>query len=729
MAQPMQFELYTPLGPETLRLSMLSARESLGEISEFRLSCISSDPDIDLDAILGKQGSVRITLPDGGARYLTGYFTRFAHSGTQGRYQSYEAILQPWPWFMTRTSDCRIFQNKTAPEIIKEVFADHNVAEFRDALSGSYAQREYCVQYRETDYDFVVRLMEEEGIYFYFEYERDKNVLVLADAYGAHNPVPGDAGFQFVDNQRTAEESNHITGWHFERVVQPGKARIVDYDFKRPKIKLDASASFPRGNDQSNHEIFDYPGDFVAQGEGEHFVRARLDEIQAQYELAQAHTNARTLGCGMLFKLSGHVRRDQNREYLVISCFIHLQAEGLEADGGGGSGYACDFSALASSQDFRPLRRTPRPFVRGIQTAVVVGPAGDEIYTDQYGRVKVQFFWDRLGKTDENSSCWIRVAHPWAGKNWGFVTIPRIGQEVVVEFLEGDPDRPLITGGVYNGEQMPPYELPANMTQSGIKSRSSKGGTPDNFNEIRFEDKKGAEQVFIHAEKNQDIEVENDETHWVGHDRRKTIDHDENVEVKNNRTEQVGVDESITIGNNRTESVGVNETIAIGVNRSESVGSNQSVTVGATDTLMVGTQRTHTVGINETIMIGAAQEITVGAARMLAVGISQSTTIGVNHSVNVGSSQSVDIGASQTLNVGASRNTSIGSTDHLKVGNNLVIEAGDSVTIKTGSASITMQKDGTIMIKGKNITLQGSGKVNVKASGEVIVKGSKVLQN
>ena len=237
----------------------------------------------------------------------------------------------------------------------------------------------------------------------------------------------------------------------------------------------------------------------------------------------------------------------------------------------GGSEYRCSFVAMSSKQQFRPRRLTPKPFVQGPQTAVVVGPGGDEIYTDKYGRVKVLFHWDRVGKKtkDENCSCWIRVSQPWAGKAWGGVTIPRIGQEVVVDFLEGDPDQPIITGRVYNAEQMPPYALPANMTQTGMKSRSSKGGGPDNFNEIRFEDLKGSEQVFIHAEKNQDIEVENDETHWVGHDRKKTIDHDETTHVKHDRTETVDNNETITIHGNRTETVDKDETITIGGNRTE----------------------------------------------------------------------------------------------------------------------------------------------------------------
>ena len=255
---------------------------------------------------------------------------------------------------------------------------------------------------------------------------------------------------------------------------------------------------------------------------------------------------------------------------------------------------------MPTAQQFRPKRITPKPFVQGPQTAVVVGPAGEEIYTDKYGRVKVQFHWDRRGKKDENSSCWIRVSHPWAGKNWGAIATPRIGQEVIVDFLEGDPDQPIITGRVYNAEQMPPYDLPANMTQSGVKSRSSKGGGPANFNEIRMEDKKGSEQLFIHAEKNQDIEVENDETHWVGHDRTKTIDHDETSHIKHDRTETVDNNETITIHGQRTETVDKNETITIHMNRGETVDLNETITIGGNRTITVSKSETATVALQRT---------------------------------------------------------------------------------------------------------------------------------
>ncbi len=448
---------------------------------------------------------------------------------------------------------------------------------------------------------------------------------------------------------------------------------------------------------------------------------------------------------------------------------MRAQLEAYESGSSAGN-YQCEFSTIPSDQQYRPPRRTPKPFVQGPQTAVVTGPSGEEIFTDKYGRVKVQFHWDRLAKNDEKSSCWVRVSHPWAGKNYGAIHIPRMGQEVVVDFLEGDPDQPLITGRVYNAEQMPPWELPANATQSGILTRSSKGGSAANANALRFEDKKGSEQVWLHAEKNQDIEVENDETHWVGHDRSKTIDHDETTQVKHDRTETVGNNETITIGVDRTESVGSNEKHhhrrephrVGGRQRNDHAsvptaprpsGSNESVTIGASQTHTVALQRTRAVGVNETVAIGAAQEIAVGAFQVVAVGAAQTITVGANRTLNVGANQSTSVGAAQTLKVGAARSVDVGAAlstkvgadesrtvtggrsadvgkdDALKVGKNLVIDAGDSVTIKTGSASISMKKDGTITIKGKDITINGSGKINVKASSDIVMKGSKILQN
>jgi type VI secretion system secreted protein VgrG len=609
------------------------------------------------------------------------------------------------------------------------------------------------VQYRETDFNFVARLLEHEGIYWYFEHTKGKHKLILVDSPSAHDAAPGHATLPFYGNAgQMPPDLDYVEHWAVSREVEPGKVVLTDYDFERPSTSLLVEKSHTRSYDLSDAEVFDYPGGHIQAADGAQYADNRMEELQSDFEVFQGSANTVGLCVGHTLKLTRHPRDDQNAEYLVTSTTLQIQHPGYEAAAAPAL-FQCDFGGISSKQQYRPTRRTPKPCVNGPQTAVVVGPSGEEIFTDKYGRVKVQFHWDRRGTKNEKSSCWVSVSHPWAGKNFGVMHIPRIGQEVIVGFLEGDPDRPIIIGRVYNAEQMPPWDLPANATQSGILTRSSKGGGYANANALRFEDKKGSEQLWLHAEKNQDIEVENDETHWVGHDRTKTVDHDETVHVKHDRTEtvdnnetitigvdrteSVGKNEKITIGVNRSEAVGVDEKISIGANRTETVGANQSVSIGASDTLTVALQRTHAVGVNETIAIGAAQEVVIGAAQTITVGANQSTSVGVNQVNTIGANQKNDIGAdralsvgkAQTTTVGKARTTTVGEDDKLSVGKNLVITAADSISITTGSASITMKKDGTITIKGKDITIDGSGKINVKASNDIVMKGSKILQN
>jgi type VI secretion system secreted protein VgrG len=751
---PSPIEFTCPLPAEALRFESLVATQAVSALDSIEVSLVGEKPDVAAEKLLGQPASVVITLREGSKRHFSGLVARFGTGGARGRHFSYHVTLRPWLWFLTRTADCRIFQDLTVPEIVERVFADHEgIANFEFKLFRSYRRRVYCVQYRETDFNFVARLLEEEGIYWFFDHAENNHKLILVDDAGALTPAEGAEKLPCYDNTgQVPPDVDYVSGWSCAREVRTGKTVLTSYDFERPSAKLLVEKALARDHPLDDYEQFDFDGEYTDKADGQHLVECQIDEHQAQFDRVSGGTNAVALTVGHLFRLERHARADQNTEYLCLQASAAVRMEAYEA-GLGAQDYQCSFSAMPSSQPLRPQRRTPKPFVQGPQTAVVVGPAGDEIHTDKYGRVKVQFHWDRYGRKDDKSSCWVRVSTPWAGKNFGVIHIPRIGQEVVVDFLEGDPDQPLITGRVYNAEQMPPWDLPANATQSGILTRSSKGGAYGNANAIRFEDKKGAEQLWIHAEKNQDIEVENDETHWVGHDRSKTIGYDETTHVKHDRTETVDNNETITIGVDRTESVGSNESISIGANRTETVGVNETITIGAdrsitvggSETATVALQRTHTVGVNETITVGAAQEVTIGAMQVITVGANQTVAVGVNQSESVGANQSVDVGAAQTVSVGAdagltvggaqsvsvgkARSTSVAGDDALKVGKNLVIDAGDAVTIKTGSASITMKKDGTITIKGKDITIDGSGKINVKASSDVVIKGSKILQN
>ncbi|SAK83639.1 Rhs element Vgr protein [Caballeronia glebae] len=777
----------TPLGDD-LRFLGLRASAELGRMPRIELTLVSKRADLDFSRILGKRVSVSLDVPKAKPRVFGGYVVGFRQTGMRGRLHVYEAAVRPWLWLLARRSNCRIFQNKTVEEIVKAVFADpvYKGLEFGEikwkAGTRAHPPREYCVQYRESDFNFVSRLLEDEGIYYWFQDKDGKESLILTDTLAAHESVAGCESLPYGAVQAAAPDAEYISEWRTHHAIETHNWLLTDYDFRHPSRPLQKQAvKHMQGFDAfSGLEHFDYPGGYVEADHGESRAKSRADEWRIEgsvpddpdinWHRIEARTNSRSVRAGALLKLTRHPRADQNAQYLVTRTRYEIELADYEAfDGAQANRCECWFSAIDAKQAFAPARTARKPFVQGPQTAVVVGPGGDEIYTDQYGRVKVQFFWDRQGKRDENSSCWIRVSQPWAGKGWGAIAIPRMGQEVIVDFLEGDPDRPIITGRVYNAEQMPPYDLPANMTQSGIKSRSSKGGSGANCNELRFEDKKGAEQVLIHAEKNQDIEVENDETHWVGHDRKKNIDHDETTVVKHDRTETVGNDEKIDILMNRTETVGVNESITIGANRSK--------TVKASETATVFLQRTHSVGINETITVGAAQEVTVGAFQAVTVGAYQAVTIGAYHTETVGASQTISVGSGQTVTVGSAqtvsvggkqstsvggdqslsvggaqtvsvandasesingaqsstvakgRTSSVGEDDALKVGKNFTINADESISLVTGDASITMKKDGTIEIKGKDITVQGSGKINLTADGDIVMTASNIHQN
>lgn len=512
----------TPLGEDVLVFGRMMARERLGRLFQFDLELFGENCEIKLTDVLGQAMVVRLELPDErGARYFHGYVTDFHYRGTNRlHYGVYHATLRPRLWFLTRTANCRIFQNETVPAIIKKICAKHGVQiADKPSLSGSYPPWEYCVQYRETDFNFVSRLMEQEGIYYYFKHEKDKHVLVLADDYGDHEKFKGYERVLYPLDVHDRHKRDHLYELNLQVSHQPGAYALRDFDFKAPGKELLAKLANPKDHALAQFEIYDYPGEYTEYGHGETYTRIRLEELLAQHERVEAKGNAAGLAVGYLFELTGCPRQDLNREYLIESATHQVESDAYETvagSSGAGELYQGDYVLLDAKQPYRAPRTTPKPVVQGPQTAMVVGPGGEEIYTDQYGRVKVQFHWDREGKKDENSSCWIRVSQVWAGKGWGAIDIPRIGQEVIVDFLEGDPDQPIITGRVYNGENMPPYALPDNQTQSGIKSHSSKDGGSENFNEIRFEDKKDEEEVYLHAEKDMNVVVENSATLKVG---------------------------------------------------------------------------------------------------------------------------------------------------------------------------------------------------------------------
>ncbi|MDH1629512.1 type VI secretion system tip protein VgrG [Pseudomonas mosselii] len=566
-------QINSPLGPDKLILAEMGGSEELGRLFDYELQLTSDDPAIDLNQLLGKPMSLSVQQSVGSSRHFHGIVARCSQSVDQGQFAAYRVTLRPWLWLLTRTSDCRIFQHLSVPQIIKQVFRDLGFSDFEDLLSRNYREREYCVQYRETSFDFVSRLMEEEGIYYFFRHEQERHVLVLADAYGAHQKAPGYETVPYYPPDGQHRERDHINDWHLAQEVQPGSLELNDYDFQRPSARIDVRSAMPRPHQAGDYPLYDYPGAYEQTQDGEHYARTRLESLQSLHERVELRGNARGLGSGHLFSLSNFSRQDQNREYLIVAARYYVHQERLESGGGSGAAqFESNLSCIDAQQSYRPVGSTLRPIVKGPQTAVVVGPSGEEIWTDQYGRVKVHFHWDRHDQSNENSSCWIRVSQATAGKNWGSIQVPRIGQEVIVSFLEGDPDRPIITGRVYNAEQAVPYDLPGSATQSGMKSRSSKGGSPANFNEIRMEDKKGAEQLYVHAERNMDTVVEQNQTLSVGISRVKTV----------------GMIETVTIGQDRLRSVRHRDVLLVGGDKRDSVHGNYVMDAGDQIRLVCG---------------------------------------------------------------------------------------------------------------------------------------------
>ena len=603
----------TVLGEDVLLLQRFVGQESLGRLFEFQLDVLSLDANIELDSLLGTNATVRYEQPKGGTRCFNGFVSEFRYVGERGNYAAYEMMLRPWLWFLTRTADCRIFQQKTVPDIIQDLFREHGFTDYEDRLVEDYIEWEYCVQYRETDFNFVSRLMEQEGIYYFVKHENGRHLLILADGYGAHDSYPNYEEIRCSPSDR-AIHTEHISQLDVRKQVLPGIVALNDFNFEKPKADLKAKGPKPRSHSHADFEIYDYPGEYDEQGDGDIYARKRIEELHTEYEVSSGRGNAAGLSVGYLFELTDHPRQLQNREHLVTDATYELWSEEFETGAGGvGAGeqqFLVSFSSINAQEQFRTARISPKPIISGPQTATVVGKSGEEIWTDEYGRVKVQFHWDRYGKKDENSSCWIRVAQAWAGKQWGAIYLPRIGQEVIVEFLEGDPDRPIITGRVYNADAMPPYNLPGEKTKSTLKSSSSKGG--GGFNELRFEDKKGEEQIFIHGERNQDVRIKNDNFEWIGNDRHLIVKDDrfENIEknthlkIGEDQREQVDGDKHQKVQGDHNQKVQGTLSIAVDGDIQEKAGNKHALKAGTEIHLKAGRKVVIEAGAQLTLKVG-----------------------------------------------------------------------------------------------------------------------------
>ena len=681
----------TPLGADKLLLAGFEGTEQVSGLFSFRLDMVATNTnakDIKFDKVLGQELTVKMDIMNENPqseekkyRYFRGICRRFSQGNRDKDFTTFRAEIVPQFWLTTRTARSRIFQQISVPDILKKVLAELKV-EYQ--LQGVFEKREYCVQYRETDFNFACRLMEEEGIFYFFKHTADAHVLVIADSAAAHPDVPGvtKVVWDVVEGER--REMRHIHEWEKLQEVRSGKYALWDHSFERPddnfeskKNTIDSVAVGTvthklkiGGNDK--FEIYDYPGEFAQRfdgidkgggeqaselgkvsDDGKRTVQLRMEAETLAGLLIEGSSNCNQFTSGHKFTLEKHF--DAVGKYILTSVHHVARVGNAYRTGDGGDYvYSNSFTCIPEALPFRPQRTTPKPCVMGAQTAVVVGPAGEEIFTDKYGRVKVQFPWDREGKADANSSCWLRVGTPWAGKQWGAIHIPRIGHEVIVQFLEGDPDAPIITGSVYTAGTMPPYKLPDEKTKSALKSNSSIGS--GGFNEFRFEDKKGKEQVFIHAEKDLEIRVKND--------RKETICHDRHLQVTNNMYEKIDGDRHETVGKSHFEKI-------------------------ATD---------------------------------------RNVDVGGKEAIHVKASQSVGVDGAMVVEVGGNMSHKVTGKVSISATGDLVLESSASITLKVGGSSVFIDASG-IEIIGPKIKVDASGMLTASAGGVHTIKGATVNIN
>ncbi len=589
-----ELSIDTPLGSDVLLLTKFTGAEALSTPFEYELEMLSEKPDINFSDILGKNVSVSLSAKVGALsaassiRYFNGYISNFQQTHSEGNIYHYSAVMVPWLWFLKRRRDCRIFQNLTVPQIVQQIFSDLGFSAVVDnALTATYRTWDYCVQYRETDFDFVSRLLENEGIYYFFKHEKDSqsgnitHKLVLADGVSASVNIMGDSSISYLGPDRAAK-GEYISDWKLRQELQSGNFMLNDYDFTAPKKSLLTSAANTVGVvSQTDHRVYDYPGGYSQSSDGNNYVQARMQEQQVGFAVASGRSNNRGVEAGYLFTLTDHPVSAMNQTYLIQSVQYDLRNENYLQDQPGpvATTFTCNLACFESSQQFRPARSTPKALVRGPQTAVVVGPSGEKIYTDEYGRVKVQFYWDTYGTSDQNSSCWIRVSQSWAGApnnglNWGDMALPHVGDEVIVDFLEGDPDKPLITGRVYNADNMPPLALPANKDKRILQ---------DDFgNRIIFDATPGSEHLRLFSPHHHSgLALGTSSKNWTWSDIY-TFCAGENI------TGTAGAMFTLVAGANVAATVGVNAAFLAGINLGISLGPQFTIGVGAVNTVTAG---------------------------------------------------------------------------------------------------------------------------------------------
>ncbi len=706
------YELHITGYDKPLKVARFQGVEVMNDLFRFDVVAVIEDEAVDLRGFVGRDAVLHLGAI-AGSRTVPGIVRKARQGRSGGLATAYEITLVPPHYRLKLQQDHRVFQKRTVPEIVQQISDEAGLA-IRLALHGHYEPREYCVQYRESDWDFICRLLEDEGIAAYFEPSDETCQWVLADAPAAFAPIEGDSALLFRPPAGAIVGGDHVSDFRVAEDMRPGKVTVRDYNFQKPLLRVEGAH---KGRLDDEIEVYDYPADEGTPEAAKGRAQVRQAGQESQRSTVLATSNAWRLAPGLTFKLSEHPREGFNAEYLVTRAY----STGHDPQMIGGFDepvYAVEIDGLPAKTRYVPPLVTPRPRIMGIQTAIVVGPAGEEIYVDEHGRVKVQFHWDREGKKDESSSCWIRVAQTSAGPAFGAVVLPRIGHEVVVSFVDGDPDRPLVTGSVYHGANVPPYALPGDRTRTTFKTRSSPGG--EGYNELRFEDRKGAEEVFLRAERDMSVEVRRSRSEHIGKDETISIDEDR----------------SLTIGRNDAEKVGVDRMVEIGANHTEIVGANLSLSVGGNIAI------TGTGGMS--FALGGSLEARVDGEVKSAIGKKKEEEIALSSVERVGGDKTTKVAGTLSFSADKDAKLAVQGNEDEDIGGKKTVQVGETYTLECGDAKIVVQKNGDIAIQGKSVKIvmsgpvqvEGSklqvktdGAVDVNAGGNVKVKGGTVDLN
>lgn len=651
-------KIYSCLGEDLLFLKSLKGTENFSCLFNFDLELISPEPSIDPIDMVGDNISLIIDAQDNNPKFFNGYISRFHFTGRKHeKIYGYKALLVPWLWFLKQRTNCRIFQNKTVKEIFEEICDEYGFKDYKFSLIEEHPALEYCVQYEESDFDFISRLFESEGIFYFFEHKRDGHVLKIHDNVHSLNFIKPES---VIQHSGTLMQP-HIETWQHTYSFYSGQYSQSDYNYERSTNSLltEASSNTKVKHSKKMH-IFKYPGVYNNSEHGKKLARYRMEQFESQFDLISAKSNIKGFALGRLFNFTSEEYLSDNNKNYFINKIVHEAVDSSYSDSENGADYYFNnIECLEEGTPFRPPMVTNIPKIESIQTAFVVGKSADEIYTDEYGRIKIQFHWDRYGEQNENSSCWVRVATQWAGNKWGTISIPRVGQEVVVAFENGNPNRPLVIGSVYNNAHKPPYDLPNKKNIQGIKSRSTKDGSRSNCCEISIDDTIGEEKLFIQSEKDLISKVKNNEL--------KEVDNDLVVTVKNNDTLLVSASRSKQIEENETVIIGVDENVTIGRHSTIVVKGNQSMSVNG----------------------DGGRKITG------------------SDSSSFGGSVSMKVGGSYTLSVSGASNVSVGGDSSENISGSKNISAGSSISLSCGGASITLS-GGNIILKGSSVVIDSS---------------------